>query len=668
MRNPLDQLVNPGEGEPNAGGGYDRPSQPWVCGNAESGCPCPFGPTPQGSCPEMAECRPVQDGDRWRCNRPERRGGPCDGEDGCNGPKPDGSCSHVHHCLPVRSLRNKRRRLLIGSCLFIAGGLAMVLGSGNGPGLLVPGPLTHAHARLIKHEDSRGCANCHPGGTDTLVGHTTAALLGRGGISQSDLCLDCHERDIDRTHALHAHNMPASFLESLGSNDDKIRQVSHTGDGPPAEHDFQEDTDTETLADRVACAVCHQEHQGAMHNLAAISDHRCQSCHQRRYDHFATDHPELGDWPYRRRTRITFDHARHEELHFTKDKTEFACSRCHVEGVNGNMVTLGFDATCSKCHLETIQTTQAEGIPMVMLPTVDDVAFEKVGIQLGPWPENAKGDFDGELPIIMKMLLLADPTASEAMVDLDPAFSFFDLDPEEPEDVKSAAVLVRATRKLMSEIVKNGHEEIITRVGDKSLASGLPVDLVLRSGREWFGNLPSLAVPPRMEQVKQLTGGGWFGDPRSLSIRYAATGHSDDFIAAWLDKIVSLAEDQADFREIGLKELGTYGGCLMCHSIERQTTGKLAINWVPYDTITRRRPFTRFSHAPHVTQPVLADCRHCHQFTKASPEANPYVGHDPHVFVNHYQAIEKSACIECHRPKLVDNGCVQCHNYHVDMP
>ena len=66
---------------------YERPTQEWCCGHAESGSPCRPGPDANGRCRAEAECTPqIRDG-RWCCTRPAAAGGPCD-----EGPLPDGGC------------------------------------------------------------------------------------------------------------------------------------------------------------------------------------------------------------------------------------------------------------------------------------------------------------------------------------------------------------------------------------------------------------------------------------------------------------------------------------------------------------------------------------------------------------------------------------------------
>jgi len=73
VRDPLQQ---------SSGTPYERPNQPWLCGQA--GGPCPMGPDQRGVCTAATACHPVRDGDRWRCNRSELRGGECE-----EGPSPE---------------------------------------------------------------------------------------------------------------------------------------------------------------------------------------------------------------------------------------------------------------------------------------------------------------------------------------------------------------------------------------------------------------------------------------------------------------------------------------------------------------------------------------------------------------------------------------------------
>src|SRR6185503_19003014 len=59
------------------------------------------------------------------------------------------------------------------------------------------------------------------------------------------------------------------------------------------------------------CATCHQEHKGVDFDLTKISNAQCQSCHVVKFDSFDSNHPKFENYPFERRTRITYDHAGH---------------------------------------------------------------------------------------------------------------------------------------------------------------------------------------------------------------------------------------------------------------------------------------------------------------------------------------------------------------------
>ena len=56
---------------------YDRPQDEWVCGRAEEGCPCVFGPDAKGQCRATSQCLPAKKGDRWFCTRAISLGAAC---------------------------------------------------------------------------------------------------------------------------------------------------------------------------------------------------------------------------------------------------------------------------------------------------------------------------------------------------------------------------------------------------------------------------------------------------------------------------------------------------------------------------------------------------------------------------------------------------------------
>lgn len=660
-----------------AAGDYNRPNMPWVCGDVEGGCPCPTGPTVKGTCPKVSECTPVQQGGRWVCDRSAERGGPCETEPLGGGPSPEGICCQQHSCRPQRSTRRRRGRLAIGAAVFAAGAFMMFIGSSWRSNLLAPGKLSLAHAQLIGRDHWKNrCSACHPGGASaaTLVGADLNVDVAAAHSTQAALCVECHKNLIPPEHAFAAHGLPAEALPKKGRIDSQIVQAGFAAGiadmlplGP---------------GDQVACSACHQEHQGTDHDLTAISDGRCQACHAEQYQSFAIDHPEFSLWPFQRRTRIAFDHASHAGKHFASKKESFDCATCHVDSPDGtSKVLAGYEQSCSRCHDEGIHTSTREGLAILSLPMMDDRAIRDSGAELGPWPESATGDFDGELPAISKLLLASQPDSAAVLKRLGADFSFFDLDPSSESDAQDAATIAAGVRKLLSDIQERGHQEILDRTQklqsgkrntNSELVGGVPLELIANTRERWFGN--ARATPnsaSAIEQASLQSAGGWFADDASLSLRYRPQGHSDPLLKAWIDLAVSLDDGQADLREAVLRELASAkstGTCTSCHSVEETPLGTLVVNWQALDPRLKPRQFTRFTHRPHLTQPELEDCSHCHKMSQQPPNSlAAYSSRKPSQFAGQFEPISKSACVECHQPKAAGGACTQCHNYHVEL-
>lgn len=611
---------------------YDRPNLPWVCGLAAEGCPCRLGPTPRGKCPD-------------------------------------------ERCRPQRSLRVRRGRLARGAALFVFGAAAMFIGSSWRYEALAPGPLAQAHAQLLSGgRATNRCAACHPGGPDSVLG---IAPVDKDHATQSQLCVECHKSLIDPELALAAHSIDPGALESS--------RAGKTADAPPPRlasleslTRFASRVSSGDAPGEVACAACHQEHHGAGHDLRAITDARCQACHQQRFASFAADHPDFGAWPFRRRTRINFDHNTHASKHFKEKNEAFACAACHLDGPGGDAKVLaGYEASCAKCHDEGIRSSLGEGLAVVSLPTVDREAITRAGGRLGPWPAAAIGDFDGELSAITTLLLAADPEARPVIDFFGPGFTFFNLDPQSADDSIDALVLAYELRELVIALGERGHAEVLSRVAkltdaapEPDLAGAMPVTAVDEIRRTWFaaGDAPRDA-PPAIELAGRQAGGGWFVDDRGLALRYLPRGHADPMLRAWIDLAASLGDEHQKLRESALSELAgaaTTGQCAKCHSIDQTPTG-LMVNWRGLDASRLPRGFTRFSHRPHVLQPELADCSHCHAL---DPDAGaipaPYASRRPTELIAQFEPMAKDACVSCHQPKAAGEGCTQCHNYHVD--
>lgn len=549
---------------------------------------------------------------------------------------------------------------MTGAVALFIGLLCVAFGSSERNAAIVPGPLSSPHAQVIARGDWQNrCAACHPGGAASATeiftaGFSSVSPSPHPDITQSSLCLNCHaDLAKDGLSPLLAHGLPT---EALPSSDDVTAEASS-----------------------LACAACHQEHHGPHHDLTRITDNRCQSCHADQYGGFAEDHPDFGAWPYERRTRIAFNHASHAGVHFEKAKRDFDCRRCHLPDASGDLTArANYMTSCAECHEADLVASLEAGVPLVALPMLDDDALEGAGRTLRAWPEAARGDFDGELPPLTKLLLAVDSSAVDAFQQLGgPDFSFFDVDADDPPSVEAAADVVDSLRSLLDELQEEGHANLDYRLRKLTGADGLPLaDLVSRLPVElvdqlqavWFSDGDS-PLPSYDAVDDRRTGGGWRLDEKTLSLRYRPPGHDDPFLRAWIDVIASLPDEHAELREATLAEFsrpGAPGACLTCHSVDRDAADRPIVHWRGRDRLAEPRAFTFFSHRPHLAQPELADCTRCHQIDPSADLQAGYTGGDPHAFRSEFVSLSKTACVECHRPHAAGDSCTQCHNYHVE--
>jgi hypothetical protein len=569
------------------------------------------------------------------------------------------------------------------------GGLLILLSANWRDVAISPGRLGTQHALLLENGAAEpNCAACHAAAEQSL-GEWTLALAGfhGNGPNQSALCMECHDGTISKEFAMAAHSVSG----------DELKRLTHP------------DMPSHAL-DKLACASCHREHQGAHFDLTAISDAVCQSCHQQRYESFSTDHPEFGRWPYERRTQIVFNHASHQLKHFVERKQAFDCKSCHTEGGSGAVQLLAsYKTSCAACHDEKIATSVASGVPMFALPTLDIDALRAAGHDVGAWPEEATGDFDGRLPPAMKLLLAGDDAAANAIEKLGPDFEFFDVDPDDEEQLAACATLATSIKSLMTDLASSEGNAIRTRLSTvlgrtvtdaevKTLLAGVSSDLFKAAVEQW---LPALELPASNDGDTQSGDGNtkpeflaadssrfdlpgnWKRNDASFSIRYTPQAHADPVLAGWLELITKQSESaglsrrdepggsQSDVAIAAamLKELlspAAPGLCASCHSTERDDRGSLVVNWTAYDRSQGPRTLTKFSHGPHVLLPQLADCTNCHVVNASADTASSYASNDPHQFVSDFSPISKQRCTECHTARASGEKCQTCHNYHVN--
>ena len=274
---------------------------------------------------------------------------------------------------------------------------------------------------LNEHGTDR-CAACHPAGNQSFTQWVkTAFTKSSGGESkcQSDLCMECHKNTISTEFALKPHNVDPAKLNEITRSFQKVNfRNSAVLSGASGKNEL-------------ACSACHREHHGEA-SLTDLTDQQCQSCHTENYHSFETDHPEFTTWPQLRRSRIAFDHSSHAMKHYPGLKTSFDCSQCHIDDSSQNVKLLApYEETCAHCHDQKIRDNGSAGLALFALPMLDLEALRNADLDVGEWPEYASGEFDGNLPPAMKVLLIADEQAETALNYFGDDFDFSDVDPDD---------------------------------------------------------------------------------------------------------------------------------------------------------------------------------------------------------------------------------------------
>lgn len=461
-------------------GGYDRPNQPWVCGHACGGHGCQMGPDKHGHCQAGGECLPRRQGDRWHCTRSAELGGPC-----ANGPLPNGGCSCViPPCQPVRTLRAKRGLFCWAAVGVTLGALLFALGGRNPDRWLNPGPLTSVHAT----SEAR-CSDCHSI-AETSAKSGMGRIIANHPVASSN-CLQCHELG---SQPLLPHGLTEKQLSEASG-----RREGQNSVGTPLLVSLARSLHTPALG--IECTACHTEHQGRMADIRSIDDRQCQVCHESTFKGFPDGHPEFGDYPYARRTRIIFDHASHLQKHFqepaSQSKAPASCLDCHVPGdAKGKMLVKGFEQSCASCHASQIEgegRAGAKGIAFFRVPGLDAAGLRDAGYSVGQWPEFAEGPINP----FLRLLLSADHEAAADFKTLEKV-DLTDIADARKEQQAAAFRTAWRIKSLFFDLTSKGQPALMERLamisgGTKPesgpLVSQLSADTLLAAKAAWWPDL-----------------------------------------------------------------------------------------------------------------------------------------------------------------------------------
>ena len=227
------------------------------------------------------------------------------------------------------------------------------------------------------------------------------------------------------------------------------------------------------------------------------------SCHVAAFASFSRGHPEFDDYPFRRRTRIEFDHESHFGKHFRKapesERAPGECRDCHTPDVDGRtMGVFGFEAACAGCHASQIEgagRASAKGIPVITVPGLDIAALAENALAVGHWPAYA----DENATPFMDFLLAGDApyaAARRALAGTD----LMDLEDMGADERAAVETLAWSVKELISEIAAAGMPALKQRIesalgGDVAgerftrLAALVPADTVRAFRDEGFPGL-----------------------------------------------------------------------------------------------------------------------------------------------------------------------------------
>lgn len=470
-------------------------SQPpqWVCGRLQSGQPCRPGPTGGGRCQGSYRCMPQKTLNGWVCRRPAKFGGTCD-----RGPRADGACGgSLQPCKPKRTPRAERELYARAAAVIAFAGVLIAILMSASTDYLMPGPMTVAHNAIGQ------CSTCHTNVADGRTGWIKAVFAPTDPGRDSEACASCHQMEAE---PLNPHGAATNVLQAKTEN---MRSVAANISAPQSALLRQIAFPMESnQSGNVFCATCHQEHLGTTFDLKEMANAACHTCHVAKFDNFSTTHPDFGEYPFRRRTRIIFDHASHFTKHFPEiagknDPSKQApdsCINCHKTGADKKLMDIKpFAQTCASCHLDQItgveRATGPKGVAMLALPGIDVRTLRERNADIGQWPEES----EAPLTPLMKLLIGWNDERRRMLIQVN-KLDLLDLQSASDAEIEAVTTLVWEVKGLFHALATSKTSDVMTRLSAAigrpvdakllaELTASMPRDVLIGAQREW---LPAL--------------------------------------------------------------------------------------------------------------------------------------------------------------------------------
>ncbi len=373
---------------------------------------------------------------------------------------------------------SRRDRLAVLLALVTIVCLGSVFFLGKGTQFLMPGPLASAHGAIDN------CGACHTKSGSGKLSWIYGLIAG-DPLADSKACLTCHKMP---NTAFNAHSASAEVLKQSTKRLTKIAAATPVPLSASAQtiafptHDV--------VAAGLYCATCHKEHQGANFNLAKISNEQCRSCHVVKFDSFDGHHPKFGNYPFKRRTRIIYDHAAHFDKHFPevakKDSAKHipaTCSTCHNSRADKRIMAVApFEQTCAACHLDQItgkeRVSGPKGVAFLTLPGLDVQTLKNKNASIGEWPDAS----EAELTPFMKVMISRNERG-RALIKTVSSVNLQDLTNASDDQIKAVTGLVWEIKGLFYALISAKASDVL---GNLNIGGGakLSANSRCRSDRE----------------------------------------------------------------------------------------------------------------------------------------------------------------------------------------
>ena len=406
-----------------------------------------------------------------------------------------------------------RDRLASLLALVTVGCLVLAFVLSKGTHFLMPGPLTSAHGAI------ENCGACHTkSGTGKVA--WLHGLVAGDPVADSKACLTCHKMP---DTAFNAHG---ASPEALKTSTKRLTKIAAVTPAPVSVRSQSIAFPTHDVTQGgLYCATCHQEHQGGNFALNKVTNAQCQSCHVVKFDSFDGNHPKFENYPFGRRTRITYDHAGHFGKHFPEIAQKYperkipnTCATCHTSRADKRLMAVApFAETCTACHLDQItgkeRATGPKGIAFLTLPGLDLETLKEKNALIGEWPEAS----EAPLTPFMKVMISRSERGRALIKTID-GLNLQDLSGANDGQIKAVTNLVWEIKGLFYALISGKASDVLADLNIGSgaklsanlvadLTASLPRDVVISAHQEWLPDLATeMANRPETNDQEQS---GW---------------------------------------------------------------------------------------------------------------------------------------------------------------